>query len=126
MVDGNQKTRNMEYIKEYVGYVAIMMEAVGVFVILIGMFYAFLQFLFPSLGNPFRSFKILRQEIGKSILLGLEILVAADIIATVVTKPTMDSVLTLGVIVLIRTFLSLSLEVELDGKFPWQKQRTKF
>jgi uncharacterized membrane protein len=116
----------MEYIKEYVGFIAIIMEAMGVFVILIGMFYAFLQFLFPSLGNPLRSFKILRQEIGKAILLGLEILVAADIIATVVTEPTMDSVLTLGVIVLIRTFLSVSLEVELDGKFPWQKQQTKF
>ena len=116
----------MENIKEYVGYIATIMEAVGVFVILVGMVYAFVQFLFPGFGNPFRSFKILRQEIGKAILLGLEILVAADIIATVVTKPTMDSVLTLGVIVLIRTFLSLSLEVELDGKFPWQKPHTKF
>lgn len=116
----------MEKIKEYVGFIATIMEAVGVFVILIGMFYAFLQFIIPSMGNPFRSFKILRQEIGKAILLGLEILVAADIISTVVTKPTMESVLTLGVIVLIRTFLSLSLEVELDGKFPWQKQNPKF
>ena len=68
-----------------------------------------------------RSFKILRQELGKAILLGLEFLVAADIIATVVIDPTMQQVLTLGVIVLIRTFLSLSLQVELEGKFPWEK-----
>ncbi|MGZ3894734.1 MAG: DUF1622 domain-containing protein [Bacteroidia bacterium] len=62
----------------------------------------------------------LRQELGKGILLGLEILVAGDIIATVVTEPTMNRVLTLAVIVLIRTFLSLSIEVEIKGKFPWQ------
>ncbi len=68
-----------------------------------------------------RSYRLLREQLGKAILLGLEILVAGDIIATVVTEPTMGSVLTLGVIVLIRTFLSFSLEVELDGKFPWQK-----
>ena len=60
---------------------------------------------------------------GKSILLGLEVLVAADIIATVVTKPTMNSVLILGVIIIIRTLLSFSLQVELEGKFPWQAKR---
>jgi uncharacterized membrane protein len=54
-------------------------------------------------------------------LLGLEILVAGDIIATVVTEPTMDRVLALGVIVLIRTCLSLSIQVEIEGRFPWQK-----
>lgn len=61
---------------------------------------------------------------GKSILLGLEVLIAADIMATVVTEPTLRSVLVLGFIVLIRTFLSLSLQVELEGKFPWQKENT--
>ncbi|RZA00230.1 MAG: DUF1622 domain-containing protein, partial [Proteobacteria bacterium] len=54
-----------------------------------------------------------------AILLGLEILVAADIISTVVTQPTLNNVLILGIIVLIRTFLSVSLQVELEGKFPW-------
>lgn len=115
----------MEDLKTYIGGVAVVMEAVGVLVIVIGMATAFAKFIFPGLGNKFRSYKILREELGKSILLGLEILVAADIIATVVTKPTMDSVLTLAVIVLIRTFLSISLEVELDGKFPWQRSKTK-
>lgn len=60
-------------------------------------------------------------ELGKVILLGLEILVAADIIATVSTEPTMNSVLVPGLIVLIRTFLSFSLQAELEGKFAWQK-----
>ena len=72
-----------------------------------------------------RSYKFLRQELGKAILLGLEILVAGDIIGTVVTEPTMGRVLVLAVIVLIRTFLSLSLEVELEGRFPWQQSSVK-
>lgn len=61
-----------------------------------------------------------RKTLGRSILTGLELLVAADIIRTVAIEPTMDNVLVLGVIVLIRTFLSLSLEVEIDGKWPWR------
>ncbi|SJN37193.1 Bll4818 protein [Psychrobacter sp. JB385] len=51
-------------------------------------------------------------------------LIAADIMATVVTEPTLRSILVLGFIVLIRTFLSLSLQVELEGRFPWQKEKT--
>lgn len=64
-----------------------------------------------------------RQNLGKSILLGLELLVAGDIIDTVAVKPTMDSVLLLGLIVLIRTFLSFSLEIELEGTLPWKKKK---
>jgi len=65
----------------------------------------------------------LRQSIGKSILLGLEVLIAADIILTVSTEPTLRSVTILGLIVLVRTILSTSLQVELEGKFPWQKNK---
>ncbi len=62
-----------------------------------------------------------RQQLGRSILLGLEFLVAADIIRTVAVTPTLGSVLVLAVIVLIRTFLSFSLELEITGRWPWQK-----
>jgi uncharacterized membrane protein len=62
-----------------------------------------------------------RQQLGRVILLGLELLVAADIIRTVAVTPTLDSVVVLGVIVLVRTFLSFSLEVELTGQWPWQR-----
>ena len=62
---------------------------------------------------------------GRAILLGLEILVAADIISTVTLTPTMESVIVLGIIVLIRTFLSWSLALELDGRWPWQRGATK-
>lgn len=62
-----------------------------------------------------------RRSLGRSILLGLELLVAADIIKTVALTPTLESVAVLGGIVLIRTFLSFSLELEVTGRWPWQK-----
>lgn len=62
-----------------------------------------------------------RQQLGRSILLGLELLVAADIIRTVAVAPTLTSVALLAGIVLIRTFLSFSLELEITGRWPWQK-----
>ncbi|CAN5295767.1 DUF1622 domain-containing protein [soil metagenome] len=110
----------MDEVKIYIDYAARVVEVVGVCTILIGAGLSLSRFIFTYQGCRPRSYKILRHELGKSILLGLEILVAGDIISTVATEPTMDKVLILGVIVLIRTFLSLSLEVELEGKFPWQ------
>lgn len=62
-----------------------------------------------------------RRSLGRSILLGLEILVAADIIRTVAATPTFESIGVLAGIVLIRTFLSFSLEIELEGRFPWAR-----
>jgi uncharacterized membrane protein len=62
-----------------------------------------------------------RQGVGRSVLLGLELLVAADIIRTVAVTPTFQSVGVLGMIVLVRTFLSFSLELEITGRWPWQK-----
>jgi uncharacterized membrane protein len=66
----------------------------------------------------------LRQDLGRAILLGLEVLVAADIIRTVAFTPTMESVLILAMIVAIRTFLSWSLALELEGRWPWQAALT--
>ena len=63
-----------------------------------------------------------RRALGRAILLGLELLVAADIIRTVATTPTLMSVTVLAIIVLIRTFLSWSLELEISGQWPWQKR----
>ncbi|MFD2834455.1 DUF1622 domain-containing protein [Gramella sp. AN32] len=114
----------MENIKIYIEYIARIIEIGGVLTILIGIILAVIKFLLSKQGIEGRSYKLLRKELGKGILLGLEILVAADIIATVVTEPTMDRVLTLGVIVIIRTFLSLSIELEIEGKFPWQGVRS--
>lgn len=65
------------------------------------------------------AYRELRSTLGRAILLGLELLVAADIINTVAIKPGLDSLAVLAGIVLVRTFLSLSLEVEIEGKWPW-------
>ena len=72
----------------------------------------------PDVGSNLVS--AFRKTLGRSILTGLELLVAADIIRTVAIEPTLKSVLVLGLIVIIRTFLSFSLEVEINGKWPWQ------
>lgn len=63
----------------------------------------------------------LRRRIARAILLGLELLIAADIIATITVRPTLDSVFVLAIIVLIRTLLSFTLELEATGRFPWQR-----
>ena len=114
----------MEEIKFYISYAARIIELIGVLAIVAGVLLAFGRFAFSGRNDAGR-YSSLRQYLGKGILLGLEILVAGDIIATVVTEPSMNKVLTLAVIVLIRTFLSLSLQVEIKGKFPWQKPENK-
>ncbi len=73
----------------------------------------------PDAVHPYKQ---LRANLGRSILLGLELLVAADIINTVAVAPTLDRLAVLAGIVLIRTFLSVSLEVEIDGRWPWQSR----
>ena len=102
-------------------------EIVGTAIIVIGAFGTLTAFLVglarreaprAALVADFRS------GLGRSILLGLEFLVAADIINTVAVEPTINSLLVLAGIVLIRTFLSFSLEVEIDGRWPWQKRST--
>jgi uncharacterized membrane protein len=71
-----------------------------------------------------RAFKLLRDAIGGAILLGLELLVAADIVKTVTSKPSLTDATILGLIVLIRTVLSITIEVEIDGVAPWRKAVT--
>jgi hypothetical protein len=70
------------------------------------------------------TYQVLRQTFGGTLLLGLEVLVAADLIRTVAVAPTLDNVLVLGLIVVIRTFLSFSLETEIEGVPPWRRGRT--
>jgi len=72
-------------------------------------------------GPPREAYERLRQNLGRCILLGLEILIIADIVLTVTIERTVESALTLGIIVLVRTFLSFSLEIELEGTVPWRR-----
>ena len=97
-------------------------EAAGVAVIVIGLALATVLFLVRLFKHPPVSdaYRLYRQALGRALLLGLEILVAADIIRTIATTPTFRSVGVLAAIVLIRTFLSFSLELEIEGRWPWQ------
>ena len=113
--------------------VAKWFELSGIAVIIVGTLFAMAKFLANAAGIS-RTEEIagqrdlvsaFRKTLGRSILTGLELLVAADIIRTVAVEPTLQSVLVLGLIVIIRTFLSFSLEVEIDGRWPWQKVATE-
>jgi uncharacterized membrane protein len=75
-------------------------------------------------GDPQAAYKRARQDVGRAILLGLEVLIIADIVQTITVDPTRDNTLTLGLIVLVRTFLSFSLEIELEGTLPWRRTST--
>ena len=77
-------------------------------------------------GQPIReAYSRVRTFLGRSLLLGLEFLVAGDIIKTVAIEPTFDSVIVLAIIVLVRTVLSLSIDVEIDGRWPWEAARVE-
>jgi uncharacterized membrane protein len=95
-------------------------DAVGVAVIVLGIAAAAALTIRRGQRGDDR-YRIFRQRLGRVILLGLELLVAADIIRTVAVTPTVQNAAVLGIIVLIRTLLSFSLEVELDGRWPWQR-----
>jgi uncharacterized membrane protein len=101
-----------------------VIDWVGVAVIVIGLLLATVLFVRHAFQRRRfdESYRLYRQRVGKAILLGLEFLVAADIIRTVAVSPTFRSVGVLGVIVLVRTFLSFTLEVELEGRWPWQRR----
>lgn len=109
---------------EIIEFIGQAVDAAGVGVIVLGILYATWQFIARTLnrasGRSGDNYDRYRESIGRALLLGLEILVAADIIRTVAITPTLESVAILGLIVIIRTFLSWSLEVELNGRFPWQ------
>jgi uncharacterized membrane protein len=95
------------------------LEAAGVAVILLGVPWAVIRCI-SRLGQGDDAYQIFRQTLGRAILVGLELLVAADIIGTVAVQPTLQNVMVLGLIVLVRTFLSISLAVEVEGRWPWQ------
>ena len=112
----------MENLREIIAQVVLGIEVIGVAIISLGIVICLIKYAFYFISKKETDYKQLRREIGKAILLGLEVLVAADIIHTVATEPTLRKVAILGGIVLIRTFLSFSLQMEVDGKSPWQRK----
>jgi len=109
---------------DWIHLVTRVVEIVGTAIIVVGSFGALAIFLFrmaTGAGSRETLVAAFRSNLGQSILLGLEFLVAADIVNTVAVEPTVQSLIVLAGIVLIRTFLSFSLEVEIEGRWPWQK-----
>jgi uncharacterized membrane protein len=110
--------------KDAVEAISKVIDAGGVAVVVVGLLVATGGFLLaqrsPEQRGP--SYRAYRQQVGKAILLGLEFLVAADIIRTVAVAPTFRGVGVLAIIVAVRTFLSFTLDVELEGRWPWQSR----
>jgi len=97
-------------------------EISGVVIIVLGLGVALVRAGVKVSRREFtQAYEAVRATFGRGVLLGLEVLVAADIIRTVAVDPTLRNLLVLALLVAIRTFLSWSLEVEIDGRWPWQR-----
>lgn len=110
---------------EWVSLSAQFFEGAGVLVMVLGSVLAIGGAILPGQASMAGRYRRLRERIGAAILLGLELLVAADIIRTIAERPTLNQVVVLGGVVLIRTFLSFTLAVELEGRWPWQRGKLK-
>lgn len=106
---------------EIISYAGYAIETVGVFVVILGSCYSSIGFIrsFRQLPEGI-AYQTFRRQLGRSIILGLEFLIAGDIIRTVIVADTLENVIILGIIVIIRTFLSLTLHLEVEGRWPWQ------
>lgn len=102
--------------------VAAVIEGLGVGIMAIGLVVVLVRYVADALGRR-SSYDRLRVHLGRIILLGLEILIIGDIIRTVIVNASLQNVVVLGLIVLIRTVLSFALEVEISGSWPWQAER---
>ncbi|MEI6322623.1 MAG: DUF1622 domain-containing protein [bacterium] len=109
------------------GVIVHVADGIGVAILVAGLFFAGYLALktWKNSGDGNLAYTVLRRTLGGAILAGLEVLVAGDLIRTVAVAPTLDNVFTLGIIVLIRTFLSFSLEIEIEGTLPWKRALTQ-
>ncbi len=102
-----------------------VVEAIGAAIMIVGGTWAFADYLLSLVRRAHRpdAYRQLRRRLGRAILLGLEVLIVGDIVRTIIVSPTVESVAVLGMIVIIRIVLSFSLEVEIDGVWPWNLWR---
>jgi uncharacterized membrane protein len=120
-------TRTADGVLTWVEYAATGVELLAVAIIFVAILMATVAYLLKIAARQADrgTYNDYRHKVGRALLLGLEILVAADIIRTVVLEPTLDNVLVLGLLVLIRTFLSWALVLEIEERWPWQPRREK-
>ena len=111
-----------EVVLYWIEWASLIIEVVAVIIIVVAIINALSHYVFRAVIRPDEDdhYQRLKISLGKALLLGLEILVAADIIRTVALEATLTSVIVLGLLVLIRTFLSWALVVEMEGRWPWQ------
>lgn len=114
-----------DFIAPVAAWCAAIIEAIGIATITLFALYALINAAVRTIRKEQGDsiFQELRQLLGRGILLGLEFLIASDIIYTVAVELTFQTIGVLGIVVLIRTFLSLTLEVEMSGKWPWQNKQ---
>lgn len=110
-----------ERVRDAVDGAALGIETLAVLIIVVAVAHGTIRYLIHRKSTPtgvaYSSYKV---QLGKALLVGLELLVAADIVRTVALSPTLADVAMLGILVLIRTFLSWSLVVEIEGRWPWK------
>lgn len=114
----------MEQLTNYIGITGFALEGIGVIVIVIGSAIAsvryFQRYLSGAAENAYVDY---RRDLARSIILGLEFLIAGDIIRTVIVEETLANIAALALIIVIRTFLSLTLHLEVEGRWPWSPAR---
>lgn len=116
----------MNLVKDWFDIAGYVVEAAGVLTIIVGSSLATIWFLTRLTSEPkLDAYRAFRSDVGRAIILGLEFLIAGDIIRTVTVTQTLESVGVLVVIVLIRSFLTVTLELEIEGRWPWQQNKLK-
>jgi uncharacterized membrane protein len=111
------------HFEEWMELVVKGFEAAGVTILAIGSLAALVKAAIAvGWGDRSTAYARARRNVGQSILLGLEVLIIADIVQTITIEPSTESAVILGIIVLVRTFLSFSLEIELEGVVPWRRR----
>ncbi len=126
MEEGNAGNEISAIILEWIEVVSIVIEMLAVGIIVVAVLYGTGRYLLQLAARPTqsRAYNQYKVRLGRALLLGLEILVAADIVRTVALDPSLESAAVLGLLVVIRTFLSWSLIVEIEGRWPWQAKET--
>ena len=117
-----QSSEAGQTIVDWIEFAATAIEILAVIILVVPIFFSVIRYLYRRVRRQVddNAYRDLKGRLGRSMLLGLEILVAADIVRTVALDETLESVAILGLLVLIRTFLSWSIDVEIEGRWPWQ------
>ena len=115
----------MDALLHWIEMISVGIEVLAVTIIVIAILYATTRYVYENFASAQtdKRYERYKARLGRALLLGLEILVAADIVRTVALDATLDSVVVLGLLVTIRIFLSWSLVVEIEGRWPWQPAR---